>query len=188
MSGWAMWEFCSSLYLPPGWRLSKFFRFAKRELSKLSCKRQIVSLLTSNPRIGENTKVRSIDHSFTFDAKVSHLIHCCPVRMWLFSIVSLIFRVFSFTLIVTALRYWALPLYFFLILGAIIIGAWANTDHESFVIIGSKSLLWQNSNPCTGSLILGSLVLGSSVLGSSVLGSSVLGLRILSPSIEYPQS
>ena len=67
----------------------------------------------------------------------------CPVRMWLFSIVSLVFRVFSFTLIVTALRYWALPLYFFLILGAIIIGAWANTDHESFVIIGSKSLLLQ---------------------------------------------
>ena len=66
----------------------------------------------------------------------------CSVRMWLFSIVSLVFRVFSFTLIVTALRYWALPLYFFLILGAIIIGAWANTDHESFVIIGSKSLLF----------------------------------------------
>ena len=66
----------------------------------------------------------------------------CPVRMWLFSIVSLVFRVFSFTLIVTALRYWALPLYFFLLLGAIIIGAWANTDHESFVIIGSKSLLF----------------------------------------------
>ena len=71
MSGWAMWEFCSSLYLPPGWRLSKFFRFAKRELSKLSCKRQIVSLRTSDLRIGENTKVRIIDHSFTFDALLS---------------------------------------------------------------------------------------------------------------------
>ena len=63
--------------------------------------------------------------------------------------------------------------------------------------------IWQNFNPCTGSLILGSLVLGSSVLGSSVLelriicpriedpqywdyGSLVLGLRILSPRIEDP--
>ena len=56
----------------------------------------------------------------------------------------------------------------------------------------------QNSNPCTGSLILGSLVLGSSVLGLKILcpriedpqswdyGSLVLGLRILSPRIEDP--
>ena len=56
----------------------------------------------------------------------------------------------------------------------------------------------QNSNPCTGSLILGSLVLGFSVLGLRILspiiedpqswdyGSLVLGLRILSPRIEDP--
>ena len=72
-----------------------------------------------------------------------------------------------------------------------------------------ESPIWkkngQNSNPCTGSLILGSLILGSSVWGSSVLGlrnlgpwflvwgslvlrSSVLGLRILNPRTEDPHS
>ena len=59
-------------------------------------------------------------------------------------------------------------------------------------------IIWQNSNPCTGSLILGSLVLGFSVLGLRILspriedpqswdyGSLVLGLRILSPRIKDP--
>ena len=68
-------------------------------------------------------------------------------------------------------------------------GCWKNTEHwENWeklwmeeISVGLK--LGQNSNPCTGSLILGSLV-----LGSSVLGSSVLGLRILCPRIEDPQS
>ena len=61
-----------------------------------------------------------------------------------------------------------------------------------------KLNFWQNSNPCTGCLILGSLVLGFSVLGLRILSpriedpqswdyeSLVLGLRILSPRIEDP--
>ena len=66
------------------------------------------------------------------------------------------------------------------------------------LFLQSKSSNGQNSNPCTGSLILGSLVLGFSVLGLRILspriedpqswdyGSLVLGLRILSPRIEDP--
>ena len=69
---------------------------------------------------------------------------------------------------------------------------------DSMVHHSNFSSFRQNSNPCTGSLILGSLVLGFSVLGLRILspriedpqswdyGSLVLGLRILSPRIEDP--
>ena len=76
------------------------------------------------------------------------------------------------------------------------------TLFDSYSYDGVSAGIWvilrQNSNPCTGSLILGSLVLGFSVLGLRILspriedpqswdyGSLVLGLRILSPRIEDP--
>ena len=63
-------------------------------------------------------------------------------KLWPFSLISMVFRVFSFAFIVTMLRYYAIPVYAVLILVAICIGTKANTNHESFVLSGIKSLLF----------------------------------------------
>ena len=55
---------------------------------------------------------------------------------------SLVFRVFSFTFVVTMLRYYAIILYAFLIFIAICMGAHWNKDKNNFVVKGFKSLLF----------------------------------------------
>ena len=62
--------------------------------------------------------------------------------IWPLSLVSLVFRVFSLSLIVTLLRYCAIPLYAVIFLLAITLGRFWNKDKRTFVIKGFKSLLF----------------------------------------------
>ena len=68
--------------------------------------------------------------------------NCLAGKVWPASIVSLVFRVFSFALVVTVMRYWAILLYAVIFLSAICLGAFWNKDEKTFVIKGFKSLLF----------------------------------------------
>ena len=72
---------------------------------------------------------------------------CLAGKVWPSSIVSLVFRVFSFALVVTVMRYWAILLYAVIFPSAICVGALWNKDDKTFVIKGFKSLLFMGK-PC----------------------------------------
>ena len=72
---------------------------------------------------------------------------CLAGKVWPSSIVSLVFRVFSFALVVTVMRYWAILLYAVIFSSAICVGALWNKDDKTFVIKGFKSLLFMGK-PC----------------------------------------
>ena len=80
--------------------------------------------------------------------------HCLAGKIWPSSIVSLVFRVFSFALVVTVMRYWAIPLYAVIFFSAICLGRFWNKDKETFVIKGFKSLLFMGKPYMTSRLIV----------------------------------
>ena len=65
-----------------------------------------------------------------------------PGLMWPLCLLILVFRVFSFSLIVTFLRYYSIPVYTIIFLLAIFLGRFWNKDNKTFVIKGFKSLLF----------------------------------------------
>ena len=62
------------------------------------------------------------------------------IKMFPFCFVSIIFRLFTFSLTVSLLRYISIPLYFLLILGSIIFYRRMNPNSSSFVMGGTKAI------------------------------------------------
>ena len=78
---------------------------------------------------------------------MSNVFAKCPKNSLLgkffpFALVSLVFRVFTFSLTISLLKFYAIPLYAVLVLLAIGLGVFWNKDLDSFVIKGFQSVLF----------------------------------------------
>ena len=62
------------------------------------------------------------------------------VKIFPLCFVTIVFRVFSFSLILSLFRYLAVPLYFLLILISILLQRWRNPQSSSFIMEGTKSI------------------------------------------------
>ena len=76
----------------------------------------------------ESRKTRKLRHQLDF------------VKIFPFCFVTIVFRVFSFSLILSLFRYLAIPLYFILILISILLQRWRNPQSSSFIMEGTKSI------------------------------------------------
>ena len=70
---------------------------------------------------------------------------CSPSRLntakiFPFCFVTIVFRIFSFSLTISLFRYLAIPLYFLLILISILLQRWRNPESSSFIMEGTKSI------------------------------------------------
>ena len=71
----------------------------------------------------------------------------CSAMISPFVFLWITFRVLSFALITSILRYWAIPLYIALVLGSISAGVFFNRKDRNFAIRGLKSVLSIGSFP-----------------------------------------
>ena len=71
----------------------------------------------------------------------------CSAMISPFVFLWITFRVLSFALITSILRYWAIPLYIVLVLGSISAGVFFNRKDRNFAIRGLKSVLSIGSFP-----------------------------------------
>jgi hypothetical protein len=61
-------------------------------------------------------------------------------KIFPFCFVTIVFRIFSFSLTLSLFRYLAIPLYFLLILISILLQRWQNPASNSFIMEGTKSI------------------------------------------------